>query len=257
MRSADTVYDCGTSGVQQCREVPDVAASADPAHGDIVYWRRQLVDLRRDEPGVARCGRRWWPTPTRAAPARPASSAPPSTVRASASVVQRHHLRHNAAVRRHPAYPARVGYDLATGWGSPRAAALLGLLSGSAAGCPTVTGAQPVDGPGDGRHHRDHHRDRASAPVRRPSPSVDTPAHVLGLVTDLGDRDGTRRRLRGDRRRDGHHHRDGGGHQPGGGRRPGSPSLRRWSPPWRRPGDRRRRRHGSPSRERDSAGRRR
>ncbi len=39
-RSADTSYGCGTppDDDQQCREVPDVAASADPEHGDIVYW---------------------------------------------------------------------------------------------------------------------------------------------------------------------------------------------------------------------------
>ena len=46
-------------------------------------------------------------------------------------------------------YAARVGYDLATGWGSPNAAVLLGVLTGTSgpgAGCPSVSALSPSSG---------------------------------------------------------------------------------------------------------------
>ena len=49
-----------------------------------------------------------------------------------------------------PTIRRRAGYDLASGWGSPRAAGLLTLFSGSSAGCPSVTGLSANSGPATG-----------------------------------------------------------------------------------------------------------
>jgi hypothetical protein len=147
-QSASTAYNCGNLANQQCREVPDVAASADPNHGDAIFW----------DGG-------WWPFggTSQAAPLwaalvadtnqgcatsagflNPTLYAPGSTSVFNDVTTGDNNLFGGAQ------YPAGTGYDLDTGWGSPRAGALLALLSGSAAGCPTVTGLSPSSGPAVG-----------------------------------------------------------------------------------------------------------
>ncbi len=144
-RSAATSYQCGSDSAEQCREVPDVASSADPNSGDWIYF-----------------GGRWWPDggTSMAAPmwaaliadtdqgcAAPAGFLDP-TIYASGASSDFNDITegNNDLFGDASTYPAVAGYDLATGWGSPRAASLLGLLSGSAAGCPTVTGLDPSSG---------------------------------------------------------------------------------------------------------------
>ena len=62
------------------------------------------------------------------------------------------------------------------GGGAPRPAPCSGLLSGSAAGCPTVTGLNPSSGPAGRRHDRHRHRVRVRHRSPRPSASAGRPA---------------------------------------------------------------------------------
>ena len=66
------VAQCAALGRSSCREVPDVSASSDPAHGYAIYCTggRSPHQLRepaglvrggRHERGLARSGRPWWP----------------------------------------------------------------------------------------------------------------------------------------------------------------------------------------------------
>ena len=180
---------------EQCREVPDVSASADPDHGDVIYFDGAGGSGRRDQRRRPRCGRAWSPSPTRGAPPRPGCSTRLYSAGRAVTAVQRHHHREQRIcprVRRPVRRPP--GYDLASGWGSPRAGALLGLLSGSTSGCPAVTGLVPLLGPGDGGRRwssrgsglRHGHSDR---PVRRDA------GQRRRTHPDLGDRDHPRRRL--------------------------------------------------------------
>jgi hypothetical protein len=153
-QSGSTSYSCGTTPPlpQQCREVPDVSASADPGHGDVVYvsarggwwlvggtsiaspmWAALVADVNQGCAAPAGLlGPRLY------SPASP-SSFNDVTVGSN-----------NVPPVSSTTFPATAGYDLATGWGSPRAGALLALLTGAASGCPTVTGLLPASGPGAG-----------------------------------------------------------------------------------------------------------
>ncbi len=144
-RSAATSYQCGNDFDQQCREVPDVAASADPDFGDLIYFAGGW-----DVAGGTSMAAPLWAAlvaDTNQGCASPAGLLGPTIYASDASssfddiTVGNNDLFGNAST-----YPAGVGYDLASGWGSPRGAALLGLLSGSASGCPTVTGLDPSSG---------------------------------------------------------------------------------------------------------------
>jgi hypothetical protein len=141
---------CGPGHNVQCREVPDVAASADPSHGSIVYvggtWRPLggtsgaaplWAALTADSNQGCATGAGF--LNTKLYPAGAGGSSPFHDVTSG-----------NNNLFGHPQYPATTGYDLATGWGSPNAPDLLGVLTGAAAGCPSITNVDPSAGPAHG-----------------------------------------------------------------------------------------------------------
>ena len=141
---------CGPGRNVQCREVPDVAASADPSHGDIVVvggtwiplggtsgaaplWAALTADSNQgcaSGPGFLN---------TKLYPAGAGGSPPFHDVASG-----------NNNLFGGPQYPATTGYDLATGWGSPNAPGLLGVFTGAPAGCPSITNVDPSAGPSVG-----------------------------------------------------------------------------------------------------------
>ncbi|MBV8463536.1 MAG: IPT/TIG domain-containing protein, partial [Acidimicrobiales bacterium] len=140
-------------GTTQCREVPDVAATADPGHGDIVFvggawlaaggtsaasplWAALVADLGQG------CAASAGFLNSQLYPAGASGSPPFHDVVAGGT--------NNIGGLPTTDYPTTTGYDLTTGWGSPDAPALLGLLSRSPAGCPAVTGLSPSSGPAVG-----------------------------------------------------------------------------------------------------------
>jgi hypothetical protein len=151
-QSAATTYQCGPSGTQQCREVPDVSASADRTHGDPIYYQGQWSVFG----GTSMAAPLWGALVADAEQgcASPKSLLPAiySTGAASAfhDVTTGNNLLPGLDPNSTPHFTAATGYDLATGWGSPNAPALLTLLSGSSSGCPTVTGLSPSAGPAVG-----------------------------------------------------------------------------------------------------------
>ena len=152
-RSGLTSYTCGAGSNLQCREVPDVSASADRAYGDVVFfngvwyvfggtsmasplWAALVADI---DQGCA----------------APAGYLDPTLYEPGAAgdfndVTTGSNLLPPLPAVSTTAFPATTGYDMATGWGSPRAVALLDLLTGAASGCPTVTGLTPATGPSVG-----------------------------------------------------------------------------------------------------------
>jgi hypothetical protein len=154
-QSHSTLYTCG-SGSQQCREVPDVAASSDPDHGDVIFFDGQWQRF-----GGTSTAAPLWAALTAvsnqgcAVPAGflnqqlyaagPGPQPPFNDV-----TVGNNDLFDPSAPPSSAVYPATAHYDLASGWGSPRAAGVMGQLSGSSAGCPAVTGLAPDSGPATG-----------------------------------------------------------------------------------------------------------
>jgi hypothetical protein len=143
-RSADTSYTCGSARTTQCRQVPDVAASADPAHGDIVFWSGAWWTFG----GTSQASPLWAAlvADTNQGCASPAGQLGGALYGTGAASSFNDVTTGSNALFGGSSYTARTGYDLASGWGSPRAAALLGPLSGSAAGCPAVTSLSPASG---------------------------------------------------------------------------------------------------------------
>ena len=203
-----------------------MAASSDPAHGDIVFWAGNWWTFG----GTSQASPLWAAlvADTDQGCASPAGLLGPALYGAGSATSFNDITSGTTALFGGSKYSARTGYDLATGWGSPRAAALLGLLSGSAAGCPTVTSLSPSTGPATGGTtvtitgtgfgtgtpavsfgHTPAHV-LASSPT---SVTVTAPDVVFGgtvgvTVTTTGTAAGTSRSSPA----------------------PGSPSLRRWSP---------------------------
>ncbi|MGA3148936.1 MAG: protease pro-enzyme activation domain-containing protein, partial [Acidimicrobiales bacterium] len=154
VRSAFSVYTCGSAKTEQCREVPDVSASADPDHGDVIFfdgfWQRI---------GGTSAAAPLWAALTAVANQGCASSAGfldqrlyaagagPSPPFNDVTLGNNDFLDPSSPT---PDYPATAHYDLASGWGSPRALALLGVFSGSSSGCPSVTGLGSSSGPAIG-----------------------------------------------------------------------------------------------------------
>ncbi len=145
------VAQCGAVGRSSCRQVPDVAASADPAHGYAIYW-----SFRGGTWGVV--GGTSGASPLWAALiavidqhlASPAGMVNPALYDAGSCAgtpfndvtVGTNALLATSAGK----YPATANYDVATGWGSPVGARLLAVLT-SPPVCPVVTGVQPTRGP--------------------------------------------------------------------------------------------------------------
>ena len=153
-RTPYSVDTCGAARNQLCRQVPDVAASADPARGDVIYFNGQWQKI-----GGTSAAAPLWAALTAVANqgcASPAGfltgriyaagpgSSPPFT-----DITQGNNDLFGPSSP-DPHYPAGAGYDLASGWGSPKAADLLGVFSGSPSGCPSVTGLSPSSGPATG-----------------------------------------------------------------------------------------------------------
>ena len=143
-RSADTVFTCGTAANQQCREVPDVSASADPDRGDVIYFGGGWGLIG----GTSASSPLWAAVvaDTNQGCAATAGLLGPAMYSAGAAAAFNDVTSGSNSLFTGSQYTARPGYDLATGWGSPRAPALLTLLTGSSAGCPTVTGLNPTSG---------------------------------------------------------------------------------------------------------------
>jgi len=150
VRSQYTAYTCGVPANKQCRQVPDVAASSDPNYGNVIYFAGAWGLFG----GTSQAAPLWAAlvADTNQGCATPAGLLNPALYAAGAgSSFNDVTVGNNALVPVvNPKYPATAGYDLASGWGSPRAGALLALLSGSSAGCPTVTGLNPALGPAIG-----------------------------------------------------------------------------------------------------------
>ncbi len=153
-RSGFTVDHCGAGGNQQCREVPDVSASSDPEHGDVIFWEGFWRPI-----GGTSAAAPLWAALTAVANQGCASAAGLLNARLYAAGAGPSPPFHDISAGNNdlvdpssasPRFPATAHYDLASGWGSPRADALLGVFSGSASGCPSVTGLRSSSGPATG-----------------------------------------------------------------------------------------------------------
>jgi hypothetical protein len=148
-----STHTCGPTSQALCREVPDVSASADPAYGDLIYFQGQWNVF-----GGTSVAAPLWGAVVATTDQGCASTAGllnpalygPGTTGAFNDVTAGDNSLPGLAPGVTTTFPATVGYDQATGWGSPRAVALLGLLTGAGSGCPTVTGLVPSSGPAIG-----------------------------------------------------------------------------------------------------------
>ncbi|MGP8063040.1 MAG: protease pro-enzyme activation domain-containing protein [Acidimicrobiales bacterium] len=140
------------TGTQQCREVPDVSASADASHGAMIYVGGEW----RPYGGTSTAAPVWAALTTviKQGCATPAGFLNPTLYAAGAGGSPPFNDITNGNndlfASTPPDYPATSGYDLASGWGTPKAAALLGTLTGSPAGCPAVTWLSANSGPATG-----------------------------------------------------------------------------------------------------------
>ena len=134
------------------REVPDVSASADPDHGAMIYVGGQW----RPFGGTSTAAPLWAALTTviKQGCATPAGFLNQTLYTAGAGGSAPFNditTGNNDLFASTPLdYPATSGYDLASGWGSPKGGALLGTLTGSPAGCPAVTGLSANSGPATG-----------------------------------------------------------------------------------------------------------
>ena len=140
---------CAALGRTSCREVPDVAASADPVHGYAVYYTAD------GSPGWHVFGGTSAASPLWAALIAVADQGlttaagflNPTLYGAGACAVSPFNdvtTGTNAALGSADGrYPATANYDLATGWGSPIAAQLFSDLA-TPPRCPVVSGVTPV-----------------------------------------------------------------------------------------------------------------
>jgi hypothetical protein len=144
---------CAALGRTSCREVPDVSASADPAHGYAIYWSGRggwtvvggtsgaspvwaaLVALADQQLSTAA----GFINPVLYS-AGSCAGAPFNDVTTGSNA----YLGSSQGE-----YPATPDYDLASGWGTPVATSFLADLT-SPPTCPVVTGVLPTKGPAGG-----------------------------------------------------------------------------------------------------------
>jgi hypothetical protein len=143
-----------------CREVPDVSASADPAHGDVIYFSGSWLTVG----GTSGSAPLW---------AALTAVADQGCVQPGESLADSHVVGfanpkiYAMAAYSHPPYndittgdndftdsnsgryPATTGYDMATGWGTPIGSSLIGDFQ-PPGGCAAVTGVSPPSGPTSG-----------------------------------------------------------------------------------------------------------
>ena len=141
---------CGAPAGTYCREVPDVAADADPATGYPIFWDGQWNVVG----GTSAAAPLWAAlialTDQGCAPTKAVGFADPALYRLGAAgsgafddvTAGDNDLTDTNAGD----YPATAGYDMATGWGTPDGAAALAALQ-PAGGCPAVEGIDPSSGP--------------------------------------------------------------------------------------------------------------
>ncbi len=149
-----TRFTCGQPANQMCREVPDVASSADPGNGAIIFFDGGWRPF-----GGTSTAAPLWAALTAVVNQGCATSAGFLNQKLYAAGAGGSGDFNDITVGDNdlfdptgplPNYPATAGYDLASGWGTPRAVPLMGTFTGSAAGCPAVTGVSPAAGPARG-----------------------------------------------------------------------------------------------------------
>ncbi len=149
--SAAALAQCAALGRSSCREVPDVSASADPAHGYAIYW----AGFWRVVGGTSGAAPVWaalitvidGQLSTAAGLVNPVLYSAGSCAAAPFNDVTTGSNALTAASQGR--YPATPDYDVASGWGTPVAASLLADLT-SPPTCPVVTAVQPAKGPAAG-----------------------------------------------------------------------------------------------------------
>jgi hypothetical protein len=140
-----------------CREVPDVSSSADPTHGDVIYFSGSWQTVG----GTSGSAPLW---AALIAVADQGCVSPGRSLADSHVVGFANPKLYDLASGVHPPYndittgnndftgsnsgryPATARYDMATGWGSPIGSALVGDLQ-PVGGCASVTGMSPSVGP--------------------------------------------------------------------------------------------------------------
>ncbi len=142
---------CSAPAGIDCREVPDVAADADPSTGYPIYWDGQWSVVG----GTSAAAPLWAAllALTDQGCAAPVGFADPALYRLGAEGSPAFDDvtsgNNDLTDTNGGAYPATAGYDMATGWGTPDGADLLAALQ-PAGGCPAVTGISASGGPAAG-----------------------------------------------------------------------------------------------------------
>ncbi len=148
------VAQCATLGRASCREVPDVSASADPAHGYAIYWsyRGGTWGVVGGTSGasplwaalIGVIDQRLLPAGASAGMVNPVLYDAGSCAGTPFNDIT---VGSNALLAASGGrYAATPNYDVATGWGSPVGSRLLAALT-SPPVCPVVTGVLPPKGP--------------------------------------------------------------------------------------------------------------
>ncbi len=141
---------CGASGTLPCRVVPDVSASSDPDHGDVIFFGGRWTIFG----GTSAAAPLWaaLTAVTNQGCATPAGFLNPRLYAAGAGPSPPFNdITHgNNNLFGQSEYPAAPATTWLRGGGPPRAGGLMTLLSGSSAGCPSVTGLSPNAGPATG-----------------------------------------------------------------------------------------------------------
>jgi hypothetical protein len=143
-----------------CREVPDISASSDPAHGDVIF----VGGIWESVGGTSGAAPLWAAV---TAIADQGCTGPGGSASGGHTVGFVNPRLYELGSAANPPfndvtignndftdtnsgrYPSTSGFDLATGWGTPLVPALVSGLE-PAGGCPSVTGVSPDSGPTSG-----------------------------------------------------------------------------------------------------------